>query len=63
VSSGSVRYEKLQLYQVEANNRLGKWMSAALDDPSVCEAMKADIRFWFDSWSPAADDVRGILKR
>lgn len=27
---------------------LGYWMSAALDDPAVCEAMKADIHEWFD---------------
>lgn len=31
---------------------LGKWMSAALDDPSVCEEMKADIREWFSSGEP-----------
>lgn len=27
---------------------VGSWLSAALDDPSVCEEMKADIREWFD---------------
>jgi len=26
---------------------IGKWLSAALEDPSVCEEMKADIRAWF----------------
>lgn len=26
---------------------IGSWLSAALDDPKVCEAMKADIREWF----------------
>ena len=26
---------------------IGSWLSAALDDPNVCEAMKADIRDWF----------------
>lgn len=28
---------------------IGSWLSAALNDPNVCEAMKADIREWFDS--------------
>lgn len=31
-----------------ANDKLGWWMSAALDDPQVCEEMKADIRAWFE---------------
>lgn len=30
-------------------NKIGSWLSAALDDPSVCEAMKADIRDWFET--------------
>ena len=33
----------------EANEALGSWMSAAMDDPSVCDAMKADIRRWFEA--------------
>lgn len=35
-----------------AADRLGAWLSAALDDPSVCDAMKADIRAWFDVGQP-----------
>ncbi len=35
----------------KANTVLGKWMSAALDDPSVCVEMKADIEEWFTSWT------------
>lgn len=31
-----------------ANERLGSWMSAALDDPGVCAEMKADIAAWFE---------------
>lgn len=27
---------------------VGSWLSAALDDPKVCDEMKADIRAWFD---------------
>jgi len=30
-----------------ANDKLGDWMSAALDDPKVCQSMKADINAWF----------------
>ena len=31
----------------DGNARVGKWLSAALDDPDVCAEMKADIREWF----------------
>jgi len=31
----------------DAADRLGAWLSAALDDPNVCDAMKADIQAWF----------------
>ncbi len=29
------------------SERLGGWLSAALEDPQVCEEMKQDIRDWF----------------
>lgn len=32
---------------------IGAWLSAALDDPAVCEAMKDDIRAWFDAGEPS----------
>lgn len=32
-----------------ADDRIGFWLSAVLDDPNVCEEMKADIRAWFDT--------------
>lgn len=28
---------------------VGKWLSAALEDPKVCQAMKDDINEWFES--------------
>jgi hypothetical protein len=31
----------------EASDRIGFWLSAALDDHSVCDAMKTDINAWF----------------
>lgn len=37
---------------VMASVNLGRWMSAALDDPKVCEEMKADIREWFSAGEP-----------
>lgn len=30
-----------------ANVKIGAWLSAALDDPQVCDEMKNDIREWF----------------
>ncbi|MBD2812294.1 hypothetical protein ID853_15755 [Xenorhabdus sp. Vera] len=29
--------------------RIGKWLSAALDDPNTCAEFKNDIRHWFNS--------------
>jgi hypothetical protein len=36
----------------DASERLGKWMSAAQDDPGVCAEMKADISAWFTAGQP-----------
>jgi hypothetical protein len=47
--------------QVMASVVIGAWLSAALDDPAVCEAMKADIRRWFSSGQPFAETfVQGV---
>lgn len=32
----------------DAENRLGSWLSAALEDQESCEEFKADIRDWMD---------------
>lgn len=32
-----------------ANYRIGRWLSAALEDPIVCSAMKSDINDWFEA--------------
>jgi len=38
----------------EADEALGWWMSAALEDPKVCAEMKAAVTEWFDAtWPPA----------
>ena len=37
---------------VMASVKLGAWMSAAVDDPAVCDAMKTDILEWFSSGEP-----------
>lgn len=47
-------------------DELGKWLSAALDDPNVCDAMKADINAWFNAGQPvpsaAVDAVLALLQ-
>ncbi len=38
-------------YPSESTTNVGSWLSAALDDPDVCEEMKRDIRQWFETYS------------
>lgn len=38
-------HELLKL--LEASDLIGPWLSAAMDDPKVCAAMKEDIGEWF----------------
>lgn len=40
-----IRIDKMK----EANDKIGVWLSAALDDKLVCDAMKADINYWFEN--------------
>lgn len=35
---------------VEKDIEIGRWLSAALDDPKVCEEMKEDIKEWFNTF-------------
>lgn len=37
-----------------ASDRLGMWLSAALDDPGVCAEMKDDINAWFAAGLPSS---------
>lgn len=48
MSEGEERIERWR----KASFALGAWMSAALDDPKVCEQMKADINEWFSAGEP-----------
>lgn len=41
---------------IEEDN-IGRWLSAAIEDPNVCEEMKSDIRQWFDLFSSRAGKV------
>lgn len=34
---------------IAARDGVGKWLSAALDDPKVCDEMKADINRWLEA--------------
>lgn len=47
---------------VMASVALGGWMSAALDDPAVCEAMKADINRWFSAGFLYLNEVRELIE-
>jgi hypothetical protein len=46
---------------VVACARLGAWMSAALDDPNVCDAMKADISEWFSAGEPINEHLAALV--
>lgn len=48
----SIAWHKPAHRAVVASVKLGAWMSAALDDPQVCDEMKADIREWFSAGEP-----------
>lgn len=47
--------------QSDANERLGAWLSAALDDPNCSEAFKQDINDWFASQPTQSDALRDQL--
>jgi hypothetical protein len=49
--------------QVAAALALGSWMSAALDDPKVCEEMKRDINRWFEAAMPVPDRSNAVASR
>lgn len=52
---GTKLYTHPQKEYVNASDpcmKIGKWLSAALDDPQVCQEMKYDIRNWFDAGKP-----------
>jgi hypothetical protein len=36
----------------KADDAIGRWLSAALEDPNVCAEMKADINAWFEAKRP-----------
>lgn len=40
---------------------IGVWLSAALDDPDVCDEMKRDIREWFDASASEKKAVKRLL--
>ena len=49
--SNGTRDEMIRL--ARACTAVGRWLSAAIDDPKVCAEMKADIRIFFDNFDPA----------
>jgi hypothetical protein len=48
---------KLEHESVMASAALGAWLSAALDDPKVCDAMKSDINRWFSAGHLYVEEV------
>ena len=44
----------------ESAMRVGAWLSAALDDPNVCDEMKADIRTWMDAGMPTPQPAEPV---
>lgn len=49
--------EALVQKQARAFDLVGKWLSAALDDPKVCDEMKADIRKAFELRGPVEEEA------
>jgi hypothetical protein len=52
--------ERGKVKMTAADWAIGKWLSAALDDPTACKEIKADIHEWFkekDMSSPPIKDV------
>lgn len=56
----------------EATYRIGRWLSAALEDPNVCAEMKSDINAWMEAGKPnvqpsgnasAEARLRGVLEK
>ena len=47
---------------VQASVDVGGWLSAALDDPNVCDAMKTDINRWFSAGFLYLDEVRKLMQ-
>ena len=42
-----IKYEDYILDKQKDFKGIGKWLSASLDDPKVCDVMKKDIEEWF----------------
>ena len=34
----------------QANHSIGRWFSAAVDDPGTCAEMRVDLEAWFKAW-------------
>lgn len=43
-------YQKVLLDFMSSSDRIGWWLSASLDDPMVCDEMKADVEKWFETF-------------
>lgn len=41
----------------EAGTLIGPWLSAALDDPEVCQEYKDAIMAWMDAYAPLMQET------
>lgn len=48
LDKGAAEIERLK----GANDKIGSWLSAALEDQQVCEEMKIAVREWFAAQQP-----------
>lgn len=51
-----IKDDKYQILFKACRDRIGGWLSASLDDPSVCEEMKTDVRAWFEALGPLEEE-------
>ncbi len=42
---------------IKQDEAIGGWLSAAMEDPKVCQSMKNDINNWFDTFEPTVIDI------
>jgi hypothetical protein len=55
--------ETRQPTQSDVNERLGAWLSAALDDPNCSDAFKQDINDWFANQPTQSDALQAENER
>lgn len=47
---------------IKEDEAIGSWLSAAMEDPKVCTAMKDDIDKWFDTFVFHREEIETMIK-